>query len=63
MSTVQLATASEVMDRLRCGRQTLRDWERDGQLIPVRLGRSVRWRLDDLERVAVEGLPPKTEEA
>ena len=52
-----LVTVKQAQDRLKVSRQGLYLWERSGQLVPVRLGRSVRYRESDLDRVVAEGLP------
>lgn len=46
---VALLTAPEVADRLRVTIRTLQRLEVDGELVAVRIGRSVRYRPEDVE--------------
>lgn len=51
-----LLTVAETQDALSVSRQTLYNWEAEGLLVPVRLGKLVRFRADDIENVAQHGL-------
>lgn len=44
-----LLTKQETADRLRVTARTLERWAASGDLTPVRLGRSVRYRTADIE--------------
>lgn len=48
-------TVQEVVDRLKLNQQTVRNWIDLGQLPAVRIGRRVRIRRSDLDRVLVQG--------
>lgn len=44
-----LLTRAEVAERLQVTVRTLERWEDDGVLTPIRLGRNVRYRPEDVE--------------
>jgi excisionase family DNA binding protein len=44
-----LLTAPEAAAYLRVTRKTLRRWENSGLLTPVRIGRNIRYRRDDVD--------------
>ena len=48
-------TVSEIAERLRLNQQTVRNWIDQGKLPAVRVGRRVRVRRVDLERVLAQG--------
>jgi excisionase family DNA binding protein len=48
-------TVKEIADRLKLNQQTLRNWIDDGKLPAVRVGRRVRVRRVDLDRVLAQG--------
>lgn len=50
-----LATCASAQAYLSISRSTLWRLERTGSLVPVRLGRTVRYRWSDLHRLAGEG--------
>lgn len=55
---MELLTPIEVAERLKVRPKTLEDWRcrRTGPNLPfIKLGRAVRYRLDDVERVIAEG--------
>ena len=43
--------------------RTLRNWERRGWLLPVRIGRSVFYRPSDIEALAAHGAPTPADKA
>jgi excisionase family DNA binding protein len=49
-----LLTPAEVADALRINVRTLQRLESDGVLIPIRVGRSVRYRSDDVADLLVQ---------
>jgi hypothetical protein len=51
---VQLLTRHELCDRWRVSGETLKRRERAGILRPLKLGRGVRYRLADIERVEAQ---------
>ena len=51
----EFLTVQEVADRLKLNQQTVRNWVDDGKLPAVRIGRRVRVRRVDLERVLAQG--------
>lgn len=52
---VYLKTVRETQEILSCSRTTLHRLSQAGRLTPVKLGRSVRFRLDQIEQVAQHG--------
>lgn len=48
-------TVKEIAEHLKLNQQTLRNWIDDGQLPAVRIGRRVRVRRADLDRVLARG--------
>ena len=46
---LQLLTAKQVRELVGVCRMTLHNWERRGILIPVRIGRMVRYKASDIE--------------
>ncbi len=50
----QLLTRKEAAARLRIGVRTLHKLVAAGEIVPVRLGRSVRFTLDELVRYVVQ---------
>lgn len=48
-------TVAEIAERLKLNQQTLRNWIEQGQLPAVRIGRRVRIRRSDFERLVQEG--------
>lgn len=54
-----LTTSRRAQEILSCSRTTLFRLSRSGHLTPVKLGRAVRYRLDELERLAATGTNPK----
>lgn len=46
-----LLTAAEVRELLRCSDRTIRRWVARGFLQPVRFGRTLRFRADDVRRL------------
>jgi excisionase family DNA binding protein len=58
MPPVSLLTAAEVAERFRVKKATIHLWCMQGYLPFIRLGpRSVRIRLDVIERLELEGVP------
>jgi excisionase family DNA binding protein len=51
LSLSPLLTAKEVAELLRCSKQAVYWWAETGVLPHVRIGRAVRFRRDDVERV------------
>jgi hypothetical protein len=49
-----LLTRLDLCERWRTSRETLKRRERDGTLIALKLGRFVRYRLSDVERIEKE---------
>jgi excisionase family DNA binding protein len=56
----QLLTVEEAAKRLSCSKAAIRKWILQKRLPVVRLGRLVRVRLEDIERVASVGLPDRS---
>ena len=54
-------TVKEIADRLKLNQQTLRNWIDDGKLPAVRIGRRVRVRRVDLDRVLAQGVTVEIE--
>jgi excisionase family DNA binding protein len=52
----RLLPVDEVAARFGATVAAIRKWTRQGKLRPVRLGRLVRYRLTEVERVMAEGL-------
>ena len=50
-----LYTASECAELLDVTRKTLRDWEKQGRLCPVRIGRRTYYRRSDIEKALSGG--------
>ena len=48
-------TVHEIADRLKLNQQTVRNWIDQGRLPAVRIGRRVRVRRADLDRVLAQG--------
>jgi excisionase family DNA binding protein len=59
----EFLTVKEIAERLKVNPQTLRNWIDRGELPAVRIGRRVRVRRTDLERLLTEGrtVRPPTE--
>ncbi len=51
-----LLTIKEVAETLRVSEATLRDWIQYRRIPFVKVGRSVRFRSEDIERIQKEGL-------
>ena len=51
----EFLTVAQIAERLKLNPQTLRNWIERGDLPAVRIGRRVRVRRSDLERVLTEG--------
>jgi excisionase family DNA binding protein len=51
----EFLTVAQIAERLKLNPQTLRNWIDRGQLPAVRIGRRVRIRRTDLERLLAEG--------
>lgn len=45
----QLLTRAEVAQKLKVSVRTLERWEEGGDLVPIRLGRNVRYRVADVD--------------
>lgn len=56
---VNLLSISQAAEALGLAEITVRRAFLDGRLPGVKLGRVVRFRAEDLERVRLEGLPPR----
>ena len=54
-----LITSRAAQAFLACSRTTLFRLHKAGHLTPIKLGRAVRYRLDELERLAATGTNPK----
>jgi excisionase family DNA binding protein len=54
---LSLLTVSEIVQRLRVSKRTVRRWIAAGRLPVIRLGRAVRIRPADLAQVIASGLP------
>lgn len=54
-SHTDLLTAKETCIFLDVTRKTLRDWEKQGRLMPVRIGRRVYYRRSDIEKALSGG--------
>ena len=52
----QLVTIAEAAALLSVAPMTLRKWSAQGRLPIVKLGRAVRVRLEDIQRIAQEGI-------
>jgi excisionase family DNA binding protein len=57
----ELLTIPQAAERLAVTQAAIRKWVRQGRLHPVRLGRAVRLRAQDIERAISEGIPPRPE--
>jgi excisionase family DNA binding protein len=55
-------TVAEVAERLKLNQQTVRNWIDQGSLPALRVGRRVRIRRSDYERLVTEGLTTGTAE-
>jgi excisionase family DNA binding protein len=53
--TALLLTERDVIERLRIGRTTLWRLRRDGKLPSINIGRAVRYRAEDVRRLAQNG--------
>ena len=51
-----LLTVREVSEVLKISEGTLRDWIQYKRIPFVKIGRSVRFRMEDIERIQAEGL-------
>jgi excisionase family DNA binding protein len=51
----EFLTVAEIAELLKLNQQTLRNWIEQGQLPAVRIGRRVRIRRSDFERLVQEG--------
>lgn len=49
LESPQLLKRTEVATRLRVSVRTLERWEDDGVLVPIRIGRNVRYRAADVD--------------
>lgn len=54
-----LLTIKETAERLSASRQALHTWAQRGALVPIHVGRCVRYRESDIERVMTGGLATK----
>ena len=54
-----LLSIKETAQRLRCSEAAIRKWLAQRRVRAVRLGRLVRLRSADVERIATEGLPDR----
>jgi excisionase family DNA binding protein len=54
----QLVTTKDAAAQLGCSEAAIRKWIYQRRLKPVRVGRLVRLRAEDIQRVAEEGLAP-----
>ena len=54
--STQLLTAKEAASRLACSEAAIRKWTYQGKLKPIMVGRLVRFRAGDIERIATHGL-------
>jgi len=52
----RLLTIAEVMERLRISRATLGRWNKTDKLRAVKLGKAVRYREEDVQRIMREGV-------
>jgi excisionase family DNA binding protein len=52
----QLLTSSQVAERLAISRATLYRLTGEGKLVPVRIGRAVRFRPEDVDKLIEESL-------
>jgi len=52
----RLLKIEEVMERLQISRQTLWAWNKVGKLLAVKLGKAVRYRETDVERIIRNGV-------
>ena len=49
-------TVDQVCDVIGVSRVTLWKWEKQGKLIPVRLGKFVKYRKEDIEQILKDGI-------
>lgn len=56
----EFLTVAEIAELLKLNQQTLRNWIEQGQLPAVRIGRRVRIRRSDFERLVQEGYSGRT---
>src|SRR5438270_11119050 len=54
-------TVKEIAERLKLNQQTVRNWIDDGRLSAVRIGRRVRVRRVDLDRILAQGATAETD--
>jgi excisionase family DNA binding protein len=47
----ELLTAQEAADRLRITTRTLRRWIKDGKITAIRIGRTLRVRIKDVDKL------------
>jgi excisionase family DNA binding protein len=55
----ELLTTKQAAERLGCSEAAIRKWLAQRRVRAVRLGRLVRLRSADVERIATEGLPDR----
>jgi len=56
--TKKLLTVEDFADALSITPAAVRKWIYQGRLVPVKLGRAVRLRCSDLDRIVADGLTP-----
>ncbi|MBV9713879.1 MAG: helix-turn-helix domain-containing protein [Solirubrobacterales bacterium] len=59
----EFLTVAEIAERLKLNQQTLRNWIEQGQLPAIRIGRRVRIRRSDFERLVEEGYSGRARES
>jgi excisionase family DNA binding protein len=52
----QLVTVKDAATRLACSEAAIRKWRFQGKLKPVKVGSLLRFRAEDIERIATKGL-------
>jgi len=55
-----LLSAQETALMLGCSIAAIRKWAYQGRLKRVKVGRLARFHLDEVERIAANGLPPRS---
>jgi excisionase family DNA binding protein len=55
-----LLSAQETALMLGCSIAAIRKWAYQGRLKRVKVGRLARFQLDEVERIAANGLPPRS---
>lgn len=62
-TTSPLISDQEARELLRCSRKTLYRWRSAGLVPFVTMGRLIRYRVEDIQRIQKTGLPPENRAA